>query len=64
VDLVRNDRVFPLLKSPQKGTKGTKEFFVPFVPFCGLYLSAVICHFGSDAFCLFASKLGELTCSI
>jgi hypothetical protein len=29
-----------------------------FVPFCGL---AEICHFGSDGFCLFASKTRVLT---
>jgi len=41
VDLVRNDRVFPLLKSNPASDE--------------------ICHFGSDGFCLFESKIGELT---
>ena len=49
VDPVSDDWVLPLLKA--------KLFQI--TTFC---LSDEICHFGSDAFCLFASKVGDLTC--
>jgi hypothetical protein len=66
VDLVRNDRVFPLLKLSHKRHKKHKEdlkpefsdFFVLFVPFVAKLLVDGICHFDSDGFCLFASKFG------
>jgi hypothetical protein len=48
VDLVRNDRVFPLLK-PDLRPSGVHP------------LQKIVdgnCHFDSDGFCLFASKFG------
>jgi hypothetical protein len=50
-DLVRNDRVFPLLKASSNETPNLRVQKV----------KDAFCHFAGDVFCLFASNSADLT---